>query len=304
MNYWIDKLRRMVRGRQRWRAEDEYDYYRVSPQAVREHAERQVEAEGEAFFPGMQVARSLGILNATSLHGARVLEIGAGECMVASALALAGAAEVYAIDAVPKQLWAAAAHHADRSRLRCVIGDASDLPFADASIDVVVAHLVLHHIEPLGPLMAEVARVLRPGGLFVAKEPAPLLHVFIHERVSQNEAPLPIRKIESELRAVGFSEVHSKYWWNRLNTGFLGPLSPSYVVRARTPGQGLRSNRVLRRPLEPTVIPGLQLDAGCKFASLAREQITEIARVFASLGPVPGFRWSGESEKLSRVDVD
>ena len=37
-------------------------------------------------------------------------------------------------------------------------------PVADGAVDVVVGNLVLEHVERLGPLYAEAARVLRPGG--------------------------------------------------------------------------------------------------------------------------------------------
>jgi SAM-dependent methyltransferase len=43
-----------------------------------------------------------------------------------------------------------------------------DLPFADASFDVVVAMWMLYHVPDLHAALAQVRRVLRPGGLFVA----------------------------------------------------------------------------------------------------------------------------------------
>jgi len=44
------------------------------------------------------------------------------------------------------------------------------LPFADANFDVVVETLVLEHLPELGPLFAEAARVLRPGGRLLLAE--------------------------------------------------------------------------------------------------------------------------------------
>lgn len=43
-----------------------------------------------------------------------------------------------------------------------------NLPFDDASFDVVHARAVLHHANDLGGLCREVARVLKPGGTFIA----------------------------------------------------------------------------------------------------------------------------------------
>jgi SAM-dependent methyltransferase len=44
------------------------------------------------------------------------------------------------------------------------VADMCQLPSADASTDIVVNTLAMTHQEQLGPLFAEAARVLRPGG--------------------------------------------------------------------------------------------------------------------------------------------
>ena len=48
------------------------------------------------------------------------------------------------------------------------IADIQDLPFADASFDGVIANHMLYHVPDRPLALAEVARVLRPGGLFYA----------------------------------------------------------------------------------------------------------------------------------------
>jgi SAM-dependent methyltransferase len=45
------------------------------------------------------------------------------------------------------------------------LGDLTALPVDDGAVDVVVCSLALTHVEPLGPVIAEFARVTRPGGL-------------------------------------------------------------------------------------------------------------------------------------------
>ena len=57
-------------------------------------------------------------------------------------------------------------------RVGDVCGSAMDLPFAPGSFDVVAAFDVIEHCEPEARVLAEVNRVLRPGGRFVMSVPA------------------------------------------------------------------------------------------------------------------------------------
>jgi ubiquinone/menaquinone biosynthesis C-methylase UbiE len=47
-----------------------------------------------------------------------------------------------------------------------VTGDVGSLPFADKSFDVITCFAVLHHLYAFEDLVSEVARVLKPGGVF------------------------------------------------------------------------------------------------------------------------------------------
>jgi SAM-dependent methyltransferase len=51
-----------------------------------------------------------------------------------------------------------------------LLGDLTDLPLADSSVDIVVCALALSHLPALEPAMAEFARVLRPGGHLVVSD--------------------------------------------------------------------------------------------------------------------------------------
>jgi SAM-dependent methyltransferase len=53
-----------------------------------------------------------------------------------------------------------------RTDAEFVTFDGIHLPFEDASFDAVYCKQVLEHVRTPGPLLAEVARVLRPGGAF------------------------------------------------------------------------------------------------------------------------------------------
>jgi ubiquinone/menaquinone biosynthesis C-methylase UbiE len=91
-----------------------------------------------------------------------VLDVGCGDGQIARALAAQGG-EVLGID--PTQL------HIDIANERAggptyLLGSATQLPVPDASQDAVVACLVFEHIDEVDVAIAEVARVLKPGGQF------------------------------------------------------------------------------------------------------------------------------------------
>jgi SAM-dependent methyltransferase len=110
-------------------------------------------------------------------------------------------------------------------------GQLDDLP--DASFDVVLHRLVLHHVAyagPLAPCFAEARRLLRPGGALVAIEPN-LFHPIGAALAAANRAglgvavhgtpddiPLSPRRLIGEARAVGLEpELHAvSYAWRRL----------------------------------------------------------------------------------------
>lgn len=113
------------------------------------------------------------------------------------------------------------------------LGTATDLPFEDASVDVVHFRLVLHHIIyqcPLEPVFREAARVLAPGGIVVLVEPNvfhpvnALLLASIKLKLSRaiagtvDDIPLSPRAMLRLLRDQGLSpRLHGvEYGWRRL----------------------------------------------------------------------------------------
>jgi SAM-dependent methyltransferase len=63
----------------------------------------------------------------------------------------------------------------DRARARVPggtfrLGDLNRLPLPDGAVDLVVTGLALSHVPELGPVMAEFARVMRPGGHLVVSD--------------------------------------------------------------------------------------------------------------------------------------
>lgn len=111
-------------------------------------------------------------LAARELAGrARVLDVGCGDGQVGRMLRRRGADSVVGVDPTWNQIVVAAA----RGEVLAVRADAAHLPFADASFDAVCACLVFEHIRDVDGAIAEVARVLRPGGLFAFFLNHPLL---------------------------------------------------------------------------------------------------------------------------------
>ena len=100
-----------------------------------------------------------------------ILDVGTGEGQVARALTEAGS-RVIGIDPFPAQT-----DEAERrgGGPRYALAGAAAIPLADASVDAVVACLVFEHIDDVDEAIAEVARVLRPGGRFLFLLNHPLL---------------------------------------------------------------------------------------------------------------------------------
>ncbi len=112
-------------------------------------------------------------LAAHFLSGARrVLDVGCGEGQIAR-LAVSGGAElVVGVDPTRAQVRLAVERAGGPSYTR---SGADGLPFADDAFDAVVACLVFEHIEAVDAAIAEVARVLQPGGRFLFFLNHPLL---------------------------------------------------------------------------------------------------------------------------------
>lgn len=100
-------------------------------------------------------------------HGKVVLDLGCAGGFMAEALALRGA-NVTGLDPAADAIDAARAHAREGGlRIGYDIGVGEALPYDDASFDAVVCVDVLEHVADLNKVLSEVARTLRPGGLFL-----------------------------------------------------------------------------------------------------------------------------------------
>jgi SAM-dependent methyltransferase len=107
-----------------------------------------------------QLARDLVAAVAPSF-GAHVLDVGAGSGVAALAAinATGATGQIVALDPSAPLL-----AQAPSTRLLRVAGAAPGVPFADGQFDAVVASLVVGHFTDYRPALADLVRVLRPGG--------------------------------------------------------------------------------------------------------------------------------------------
>lgn len=100
-------------------------------------------------------------------QGKNVLDLGCAGGFMAEAMTARGA-RVVGIDPAADAV-AAARRHASATGLTIQydVGVGEALPYDNASFDAVVCVDVLEHVADLSRVLAEVARVLRPGGVFL-----------------------------------------------------------------------------------------------------------------------------------------
>ena len=159
-----------------------------------------------------------------------------------------------------------------------VVGDGARLPFADAAFDRVVAAEVLEHVPDDRPAVAELARVLRPGGVLAVTVPrwyperlnwalsreyhqVPGGHVRVYRRsiLARRLADAGLRHLDAHHAHA----LHTPWWWLRCAVG-VGredqPLVAAYhralVWDITHPGSPLRA---LENALDPLLGKSLVL---------------------------------------------
>ncbi len=135
----------------------------------------------------------------------RVLDVGTGTGRMAE-LFEPTADTVVALDNSPEMLRLARARlqHLAPGRVELVQGDFAELPFADAAFDTVLFHQVLHYAQSPEAVLAEAARVTRPGGRVAIVDFAP------HDREELRSAQAHVRlgfadeQVRGLMTAAGF----------------------------------------------------------------------------------------------------
>lgn len=93
----------------------------------------------------------------------RVLEVGPGPGELSERMKAELGADVVAVDISERMVELTLARGVE-----AIVGDVQELPFPDGSFDCAVAAWMLYHVPDVDRGIAELARVLRPGGRLVA----------------------------------------------------------------------------------------------------------------------------------------
>jgi ubiquinone/menaquinone biosynthesis C-methylase UbiE len=105
-------------------------------------------------------------------------------------------------------------------------GDATRLPFADHSIDKIICSEVLEHIEDYQAVLAEIKRVLKPGGLLAISVPRAWpekicwrLSAAYHQVEGGHIRIFNDKHLKREIQSLHFEFTH-RYWAHALHSPF------------------------------------------------------------------------------------
>ena len=122
----------------------------------------------------------------------------------------------------------------ESAKAQVVVGDALALPYPDEAFDSVIASEVLEHIPDDAAAIAELARVLRPGGTLAVTVPrwlperiCWLLSDEYHANEGGHVRVYRASRLRSKLESAGLRftgshhahALHSPYWWLKCAVG-------------------------------------------------------------------------------------
>jgi 2-polyprenyl-6-hydroxyphenyl methylase/3-demethylubiquinone-9 3-methyltransferase len=169
-----------------------------------------------------------------AVDGLTLLDVGCGGGILAEDFARL-CLKVTGVDPAPESIQTAQAHAASAGlSIEYRTGAGETLPFADSAFDAVACCDVLEHVDDLNRVVAEIARVLRPGGLF-----------FFDTINRTFESKVAMIWVMQEWRATAFVPPNSHVWERFIKPAELVALFERYGIEQR----GLRGIVSRRNPL-------------------------------------------------------
>lgn len=141
----------------------------------------------------------------------RVADIGTGTGILAIELARLGV-EVIGIDGSARMLETARRNladdeFADEDRVEFRIGDAHALPLADGEVDAAFAHMVLQYLARPADALAEMQRVVRPGGSIMLVDFVQHDLEWMRDELGVESLGFDIEQIRSWLEGIGLLDI-------------------------------------------------------------------------------------------------
>ena len=176
------------------------------------------------------------------LHeGETVLDLGsgAGADVLISARRVGTTGKAIGLDMTDEMLTLARANAADAGvqNVEFVKGYIEDIPLGDASVDVVISNCVINLAGDKAKVIAEAARVLRPGGRFAVSDVIADADMDEATRADMQQwtgciaGALTRDEFEQALSAAGLTEIEVR------ETHRVHEHATSAIVRARKPGE-------------------------------------------------------------------
>ena len=158
-----------------------------------------------------------------------MLDVGCGTgSLLRLAAARFPAARLYGVDPAERMLTVAKATLGAEPRVRLVCARAEQLTFEDAAFDLVVSSNSFHHWADQAGGIAEIGRVLAPGGCLVVTDPFAVGWLRPWAVLMRRRGRMRSRsEVEAMLRATGLATLG----WEAVSG--LGPLTTFFGVTAR-----------------------------------------------------------------------